>query len=452
MTLPRCARGSLALLTALVVLSACAKQERPPGPGFVSFESFVSATRSAVASDYVGKAGVRVQSDKDFGEMKAHLLRLYDGMPVVNSFWDQNQFVDCTPIDQQPSIRLSGVPGQRAERSGPKPGLGPGEDRTKPAPELPRLGRRGIDLTLKPGRLDGYGQEMYCRDGTVPIRRLTLEEMTRFKTLSDFFAKGSQRDDFEIRPRGRGELKPEDEAHYYARGVQYVDNFGGDSWLNVWNPTVATDQMSLSQQWFVGGDGDTKQTIEGGWQVAKQWGTTAALFIYYTTKGYSKDSGCYNQTCTGFVLVANNVYLGKGFTSYSSSGGTQWGFNLQWKRHTDGNWWLFYRGPGNYIAVGYYPKSLWGTGQLATKATKIAYGGEDTGEPSALQMGSGSKADQGWQRAAFQNVIFYIDTQTVSQWANLEKYESHPECYTASINNIYGSWGTYLYFGGPSCK
>src|SRR4051794_2273327 len=40
---------------------------------------------------------------------------------------------------------------------------------------------------------------------------------------------------------------------------------------------------------------------------------------------------------------------------------------------------------------------------LATKATKIAFGGADTGKPSALEMGSGRKANDGWQRAAYQN-------------------------------------------------
>jgi len=50
------------------------------------------------------------------------------------------------------------------------------------------------------------------------------------------------------------------------------------------------------------------------------------------------------------------------------------------------------------------------------------------------------------QRAAYQHTIFYIDTNTTSQWANLNKYESNPDCYTADVHNIYGSWGTYFLF------
>src|SRR6185437_9653664 len=90
------------------------------------------------------------------------------------------------------------------------------------------------------------------------------------------------------------------------------------------------------------------------------------------------------------------------------------------------------KGPGNYIAVGYYPKSLFGNGTLASNATKIAFGGEDTGSASAKQMGSGSLSADGWQKATYQNRAFFIDTSTVSQWANLTKFESNPDCYTAT--------------------
>ena len=48
-------------------------------------------------------------------------------------------------------------------------------------------------------------------------------------------------------------------------------------------------------------------------------------------------------------------------------------------------------------------------------------------------------------------MIFYIDTNTTSQWANLDKYESNPDCYTADVHNI-TVIGIYLFFGGPKCK
>ena len=101
--------------------------------------------------------------------------------------------------------------------------------------------------------------------------------------------------------------------------------------------------------------------------------------------------------------------------------------------------------------MGYYPKSLFGDGTLASKATKVAFGGEDTSVPSGLEMGSGREASEGWQKSSFQNFAFFIDTSMVSQWAKLDKQEIVSSCYTTDIHNIFGSWGTYLYFGGPKC-
>jgi hypothetical protein len=439
----------------VMLLGGCHHEAEKPSSPSGSFDQFVKGVASAKASDFMGKPGVKVESAAAFQEMKDHLLQLYAGVKVEHTFGENGQLVDCVPIEQQPGLRRPGAPREALQREAPKSTIPPAEKKKGPA-GVERKSET-LDILLKPGVRDSNGQEMYCREGTVPLRRVTLEEMTRFKNLSSFFSKGSKRDDFRKgsgRPRPGANDLPEDETHYYARGVQYVDNFGGDAWLNVWSPTVTDDsKFSLSQLWVVG-EGDKKQTAEAGWQVFpnKYNSKNASLFIYYTTSSYEDNSGCYNTECSGFTQLANNVYLGRGFSNYSGTDGTQWGFNLQWKRGPDGTWWLFYRGPGDYITVGYYPHSLYGNGVLATKATKIAFGGEDTGQLAAKQMGSGEKASAGWQKAAYQNKIFYIDTNTVSQWANLDKYESNPDCYTADVHNIYGDWGTYLFFGGPSCN
>jgi hypothetical protein len=437
------------------LLGGCRKQPETPTPQPGAFDQFLKDVSSAKASEYMGKPGVQVESQAAFEEMKAHILKLYEGVTVSNSFSENSQMVDCVPLEQQPGLRRSGAAREALQTEAPKSTHPPAVKKRGAAAAEKKS--ETLDLLLKPGVRDAHGQELYCRQGTVPLRRVTLEEITRFKNLSSFFSKGSRLDDFRKgtgRPRPGPNDLPEDGTHYYARGVQYLDNFGADAWLNVWSPTVADDnQISLSQLWVVG-DGDAKQTAEAGWEVyPKKFNSNdASLFIYYTTASYAKNTGCYNTECSGFVMLANNIYLGRRFSNYSTTDGTQWGFNLQWKRGPDGTWWLFYRGPGDYITVGYYPHSLYGNGVLANKATKIAFGGETSGQPSAKQMGSGQKASGGWQRAAYQNKIFYIDTNTTSQWANLDKYESNPDCYTADLHNIFGDWGTYLYFGGPSCN
>jgi len=413
---------------------------------FVAFQAFLGQTRTAQSADYLGRGRMRVRDDDAFQEMKRYVLDHYEGVRVTHSFIDSGHMVDCVPFDQQPGLRGASDAEKRAARTPP------GKAAANPRMQEPRPGpgyTRSLDLTLHAGKRDAAGNDMSCPRATIPMRRVTLQDVARFPTLSAFLHAGKIDDgSLDHRPP----KLPADGGHYYARSLQFVDNLGGDAWLNVWSPTVEDGDMSLAQLWVVGSEGDDKQTVEAGWQVyPDKWDSKqAALFIYYTPDNYR--NGCYNLECDGFVQIANNIYLGKGFDHYSSTNGGQWGFNLQWKRATNGNWWLFYKGPGDYIAVGYYKSSLFAKGTLANKAEKIAFGGEDTAVPKALQMGSGEKASAGWAHAAFMNKIFYIDTNAVSQWNNLTAQEVVHDCYTTDIHNIFGEWGTYLFFGGPSCN
>jgi hypothetical protein len=443
-----------------LLLAACSTINHPT----LRVERAVTLADSlAVASNasfdaYAKRPDAKVKDPAAFEEMRNHLRTLYTGVTVSHSFLGRdNQFVDCIPIEQQPGLRNPRLGPLTLQRDPPKPTLdrpldGSAEQGGSKAPSIAK--REFADATLKPGVRDQFNAEMFCPAATIPMRRVTLDEMVRFATLRAFLSKSpfGGKSDLDRRPDRPGQQNPADTDHYYARGVHFVDNFGGDSWLNVWSPIVEKGHMSLSQIWVVG-DASPKQTVEAGWQVyPDKWSSDkAALFIFYTTDNY--DDGCYNLDCSGFVQLANNVYLGSGFDRYSTRDGEQRGFNLQYKRGPDGTWWLFYKGPGDYIVVGYYPHSLFGDGFLASKSNKIAWGGEDTGSPSACEMGSGSLPTGGFGRAAYQDTIFYIDTGTVSQWADLTKQEIPSDCYKADISNFSSTRGrTHLYFGGPKCK
>jgi len=448
-------------LCALVLALALTAGASAASTGILPLPAVLAQTRSATPATFAHRAGTRVANAQAFAQMRAYVLGRYAGVGVEHSFVDRGGgVVDCVPFADQPGVRGHSI------ARGASPPIG-----VTPKSAAPKMGRpqpgsaASLDLTLRPTDRDQFGNARYCRPGFVPLERVTLDVLVRFPTLALFLSKSGEpgldaKDDFTAgrhepaRPAGSGD------PHYYARGVQIVDNFGADSWLNVWSPTVALNQMSLSQIWVVGegggeGGASPKQTVEAGWQVdPNHWHSrNAALFIYYTTNNYAPGSGCYNLECAGFVQIANNVYLGGGFDHYSTTGGTQWGFELQYKRDpANGYWWLFYRGPGAWIPVGYYPKALFGTGQLTRFATKVAFGGEDTGVPSALQMGSGAAPTAGFGRAAFQKTIFYIDTSVVSRWATLTAQEiPGPPCYTTSLGSG-GNWGVWLYFGGPRCN
>ena len=242
-------------------------------------------------------------------------------------------------------------------------------------------------------------------------------------------------------------------THRWAWGEQEVNNRGGDSVLNVWKPDAAPGEFSLSQHWYVGGSGSSKQTVEGGWQVMPNFYSTSdpVLFIYFTPDNYS--TGCYNLSCSGFVQVNNSWVLGGSLAPQSTDGGTQYIIRMQWQLF-EGNWWLFVKGSGEYVAVGYYPGSLFGRGQMATNAEKVKYGGETApnDENKAGNMGSGAFANTGWSHAAYQRTIYYIDTSLVSHWTNLSAHQPTSSCYTIDMhNNAGGAWATHFYFGGPKC-
>jgi hypothetical protein len=416
----------------------------------MAFQVFISQTRMAQAPDYLGKDGVRVRDKDAFEEMKRYVLDHYEGVQVTHSFIDGSHMVDCVPFDQQPGLRgASDAEKLAAQRPAGSAAASPRTQNLRPGPGV----TRSLDMTLHSGRRDAAGNDMSCPRATIPLRRVTLEDVARFPTLSAFLHAGKMGDgSLERQPP----ILPENNGHYYAVSYQSVDNLGGGAWLNVWSPTVELDQMSLAQLWVVGeveGDVAKTQTVEAGWQVyPDKWGSKqAALFIYYTSDDYQQ-SGCYNLECDGFVQVANNIYLGKELDQYSSTNGAQFGFNLKWERTTDGNWWLYYKGLGDYIPVGYYKSSLFAGGTLANKAERISFGGEDTEVPKALQMGSGEKASAGWAHAALMDEVFYIDTNTAVQWNNLTAKEVVHACYTTDIHNAQGDSGTYFYFGGPNCN
>ena len=417
---------------------------------FVSFDQFVQELEGATFEEFAHQKAAKVRNEGEFKKMRQHLLSMYQGVDVTHSFALEDQIFDCVPIDQQPSVRQLGL--DKIELEPPAPTIEvEGDGNEDPG--------SGIDKATSPltlGLKDAFGHEVSCEEGTIPLRRVTLEEMTRFKTLEGFFRKTPWS---EGGPLEGSELKKE--THKYAHAYQSVKNYGGNSWLNLWSPAVNTgigEVFSLSQQWYTGGSGKNLQTVEGGWQVypAKYRTSKAALFIYWTADNY-KSTGCYNLDCAGFVQTNSKWGIGGTWTSYSTRGGAQWEFQMQWMLY-NGRWWLFLQGSGEYEAIGYYPASIFRGGQLTRFANRVDYGGETVGSSIWPIMGSGAFATSGPGQAAYQRRIFYLKTPGIENgggiWADLKATQPSPKCYTLRYtpNSQAGSWGTFFYFGGPGGK
>lgn len=419
----------------------------PDPVGILPLAAFVESLQSASHPEFVARADSRVAHEGAFTDMREHILGLYEGVEAPHSFMDEAGAVfDCIPVGQQPSLRGST---EEVPTAPDLPPLEPGS--TAQARTEGDAEDRSDFLTsadLSPERTDPFGNVMHCPEGTIPMRRVTLEDLTRFETLQDFFAKGPRA---VARPPRMSEPLTVPATHRWAHAYQPVDNGGGHSYLNLWQPAIGADQIfSLSQHWYTAGGGAGLQTIECGWQVypALYGDGRPHLFTYWTADNYGS-TGCYNLTCSAFVQTSSTFAPGMAVGPISVSGGPQYSMELAYWL-TGGRWWLYYNGTASTNAIGYYPVTLYSGGPLASKATEIDYGGETVGRTSFPPMGSGAFANQGWQHAAYQrNIGYWPPSGGAMLDASLTPSQGWPNCYTAQMSTYAPPWSKTLFYGGP---
>ena len=258
----------------------------PSSPiGILPHHDFVNSIASADYHGHIADPRSRVIDEASFKEMQAYLMHYYQGVQAQHSFADDaGQVFDCIPINQQPSLKgTHRNPATPPDLSGLS---------SSSRSEAPATGPFAI------GRKDRHGNPMGCPAGTIPVRRITMEQLARSSTLRDFLSKHERT----FRPVKSTAPANVSDGHLYATAVQEVGNIGAHSFLNLSAPTVAENQVfSLSQHWYVAGsysDGSL-QTAEVGWQVYPQlWGTAQpVLFVYWTPDAYQ--TGAYNLSQAG---------------------------------------------------------------------------------------------------------------------------------------------------------
>ena len=271
---------------------------------------------SARHADFRNKAGARVKNSKSFSRMQTHLLERYRDVEVLHSFEDANGVVfDCIPVEHQPSLKDQNRVIAQPPRLPTRP--------ARPAEATENDKKAVLQSPLNPDQKDKYGNVMLCPPGTIPLQRTTLEELTRCETLESFFKKspfGSERP--VCQPEAVAAAPP---THRWAHAFQQVLNYGGHSFLNIWDPTIDPSQVfSLSQHWYMGGSGANTQTAEVGWQVfpSLYQNTSPVLFIYWTADNYQQ-TGCYNLTGPGFIQTNNAWPLGGALSTISITAGQQ---------------------------------------------------------------------------------------------------------------------------------
>jgi Neprosin len=408
-------------------------QVQPQRPEFVPFTGFLASLKSARAAAFVGRLDAKVHDAAEFGKMRSYLLTLYRGASAERSFLLDNQTFDCIPIMQQPSVRKFGL----STIASPPPNS-PGD-------------AMGEDMPAEPVKAaDEFGNVQECAAGTIPMRRITLEELSGHKTLAEFFQKF-----LSTEADGHTSVVP---THRWAHAYDYEPNLGGEAVHNVWRPAVKgpdSEVFSLSQQWYSGSLGSgPNQTAEIGWQnYPAKWRTQdPVVFIYWTADNYNK-TGCYNLDCPGFVQVDSKLPLGAALTPVSVARGKQSEAYFGYRLH-QGNWWAAVGASKSTSRwIGYYPTKIYKYGQMSQYATEFDIGGETVGGTEWPAMGSGQWAYRGLGYAAYDRAILYRNENgglhapylsTTVQGANAHK------CYSITFpEKARTDWLTYFYFGGP---
>ena len=418
----------------------------------VPLDEYLNQVEKAGHTQAALAPSAKVENEDAFGSMKAHVLGLYKGVEATHSFEDDNGSIfDCIPIQQQPSLRGAAAA---------TPTSLPTADKKPAANAEAAANQQSIPIVapLSAGQKDRHGNARHCPEGHIPMRRVLLEEMARFKDVRQFLQKsptGGGRPPHSETPKSSHAKEDPIQAavaatHRWAHAYQNVANLGGHDFINVWKPSIGANQIfSLSQHWYVGGSGGGLQTAEVGWQVypGLYGNSNPCLFIYWTADGY-QNTGCYNLSCTAFVQTSHVWTFGGALAPVSTYGGTQYELQVAFYLY-QGNWWLYLQGTDAAHAVGYYPTSIYKGGAMATAAAEIDYGGETVGTTSFPPMGSGHFASEGFGKACYQRDIYYFPTGGGGTYANLTPSQAWPACYTVQKVNYAPPWNDTIYYGGP---
>ena len=167
--------------------------------GILPFRQFVESPAAERSAHRLNVPDSRIADEQSFNEIHSYLTDYYAGVQSVHSFVDANGSIfDCIPVEQQFSLRGK-------TETLPKPPDMPRDSRrapTEPAMQASRIVQLHRDLT------DPFGNQMLAPEGTIPVRRKTLEALGRFRNLREFFQKSPSRAVAGRPPGGSGSTSP----------------------------------------------------------------------------------------------------------------------------------------------------------------------------------------------------------------------------------------------------
>jgi hypothetical protein len=149
----------------------------PSAVAVIPLATLVAGVASARYADYAGRSGIAVRNEAAFEEMRRYLVDRYASATAAQSVTSDGVVFDC--------IRQPG-------------GVSPATPVPEAATTAAATTAAAVTATtaVAPGATDAPASPVpaLCPNGTVPVRRVTLDDLVRFPTLGDFLGKGPGRD------------------------------------------------------------------------------------------------------------------------------------------------------------------------------------------------------------------------------------------------------------------
>ena len=160
-------------------------------------------------------------------------------------------------------------------------------------------------------------------------------------------------------------------THRWAHAFQNVNNLGGHSFLNLWQPAIGANQIfSLSQHWYTGGSGNGLQTAEVGWQVYPQfYGNNRPCSSSIRRPTATTTRAATTSAATRSCRRTTRGRSAARFAAVQHRNGSAVPLEVSFYLYR-GRWWLYVKGTQAANAIGYYPVSIYNNGALAGHASE----------------------------------------------------------------------------------
>ncbi|KAG9441180.1 hypothetical protein H6P81_017034 [Aristolochia fimbriata] len=369
------------------------------------------------------QGGARILSRDKILELKKQLKSL--NKPAVKTIKTENgDIFDCVDIQKQPALDHPLLKNHIVQ--------------TKPTFSQTEKATISSSKTRVVIGLPGGG----CPEGTVPIKRVLMEDLIRAHSVV-----GLQKKEF-LNQSSREVPYPSNHlsAHIATRPGHF---YGANAVINIWEPQVLINpQDSSAQIRLINSAQGPVNVIEAGWIVNPAFfnDSRVRLFGFWTADGNEK-TGCFNNLCQGFVQSHRWIPLGSQFLAHSTYGGKQTEAKFSIKLDLIKNWWLFL----NDWAIGYWPLNIFT--QMGSADT-IMWGGVAYNPNSAAsmpEMGSGHWPSEGRRKACYMRNLHVLTPDYNLQDAptDVHIHIDQPSCYSLADHGNRGPWRRHFYLGGP---